>query len=151
MSGNFILNTISKVEWSYALHDGLGEWGDLMHRDVGWNAASRAQLDRVLNMQEIPNRDGLPPHRYLTFQYAGNNNPDQTAKFLQGTSNNSWVDANRLLRPSSMVNNNQLTAINAKAKDFWAKGKLHDCLVAQFQESHSVVIEIYHLDGKEMS
>lgn len=149
MSGHFILNNISQAELDNALTN-HGTWSDLHHGGVGWNAASRAVLSRALDNQDIPNRDGLPPHRYLIFQRAGNPDIERTRTFLQQTQD-SWVDPNRLRRPTG--GGLGLRALNATAQGFWAQNKLHDCLVAQFYrpESATATIEIYHLGGREMT
>ncbi|MCF3102094.1 hypothetical protein IPZ58_10905 [Streptomyces roseoverticillatus] len=149
MSGHFILSNISQADLDNARAHG-GTWSPLQHGNIGWNANSRAVLSRALNNQDIPNRDGLPPHRYLILQQAGNPNIEVTKKFLQETQD-SWVDPNRLRRPTGRGLG--LRALNATAAGLWAQNKLHDCLVAQFwrPESATVTVEIYHLAGREMT
>ncbi|MEV5510713.1 hypothetical protein [Streptomyces orinoci] len=107
-------------------------------------------MSQALNNQAIPNRNGLPPHRYLSFDQAGNPNKDRTAEFLR-TTRASWVDQNRLRRPTGAGLG--LKELCQKARDAWSRNKLNEALVEQFLDPQAarVTIEIYHLDGHEMS
>lgn len=149
MSGHFIVSNISQADLDEARTNG-GTWSVLQHANIGWNAASRALLSKALNNQAIPNREGLPPHRYLDFAQAGNPNKDKTAQFLR-TTKASWVDPNRLRRPTGAGLG--LKQLCKKAQDAWAQNKLNEALAEQFldQQGARVTIEIYHLGGHEMT
>ncbi|MFJ9609042.1 hypothetical protein ACIRS1_22150 [Kitasatospora sp. NPDC101176] len=152
MAGHFILNNILRSDLDDA-QTHSATWGNIQHAEVGWTEQSRKVLVRALNSQSIPgdpephNRAGLPPHRYLQWDKT-NGDPDAIARWLSGLRAD-WVDKMKLLRPTG--DGLGLTGLCSDAQAAWAAGKINGAISAQFAQGHSLILEIYHLGGKEMA
>jgi hypothetical protein len=140
MSGHFILKSISSTDISLATSKGA-TWSDVQHADIGWTVTSRQTLTNAFGNVAIPNRDNLPPHRYLSFSFGS---PHQVAlqDFLRMVS---WADS--LVRPTGA--GLELRNLAAAAQVPWAAGRHNEALVNQFQNG-TVTIEVYYISGTEM-
>lgn len=143
MSGHFVLWKISVEDKDHCLAGYAGsQWSALQHAAVGWTAASRAVLGNVKANVAIPNRAGLPPHRYLML---GPDNP-LTLPLKTYLHGRMWV--RDLVRSDDA--GFALTALCATARGFWDEGKKVDALMAQI-EFGGTSVEIYYLGKNEMT
>lgn len=141
MSGHFILKSINATDIALATSKGAA-WSAVQHADVGWTTASRQTLTTALNNGAIPNRDSLPPHRYLSFSY-GSQAQVALQELLRRVS---WAD--QLIRPTGA--GLDLRNLSPNAQVAWAAGRREDALVDQFQHG-TLTIEVYYIAGTEMS
>ncbi len=118
-----------------------GTWGALQHAGVGWTPLSRGVITQVFANNAIPNRAGLPPHRYLEF---GVENPISESRSLYLRSA-AWVD--QLTRPADLGFG--ITALSPQALTEWNAGRKAQSIIAQIQHGN-VSVEIYYVDGHEM-
>ncbi len=140
MSGHFVLKSITASDQAVAVSKGAA-WGAIQHSpQPGWNAQSRQVLSQALQNQNIGNRAGLPPHRYLQFSYNNADMRDAAEQYLKGAG---WADS--LIRPSFM----SLRALTPAATVAWGRPDPNQALLKQFQNGDAIV-EIYYLSGGEM-
>lgn len=84
LAGHYLLRNIGHLDLALAQAAPRNlTWSGLQHAAVGWTAVSRAILINVFNGVPIPNRNGLPPHRYL-----GINAANPVVQYLRGAN---WV------------------------------------------------------------
>lgn len=144
MSGHFILWNIKTAQRDACLRNyGNSAWSVIQHANVGWNLASRGVLANVKAGANIGNRTGLPPHRYLQFPGGAPTLPQRT--FLFG-SDGLWIKD--LVRPNSPGLG--LTGLCPAAAAKWGEGRYQEALIEQITHG-GTSIEIYYLDGKEIS
>ncbi|MBN1205580.1 MAG: hypothetical protein JXB05_11740 [Myxococcaceae bacterium] len=142
MSGHYLLRSISHQDLVIAqAPTARGIWGPLQHAAVGWTAPSRGVIQNVFANIAIPNRGGLPPHRYLQF---GVENPIDPSRALYLRSAE-WVD--QLIRPADP--GFAISALSVAAQAHWAAGSKAESIIAQIQHGN-VSVEIYYVDGHEM-
>lgn len=150
MAGHFVLRSITNSDLVTAQSKGCG-WSGLAHgpgaqnapgnpAHAGWTIASRQNLSAAFNAG-VPNRNGLPPHRYLTFGPIANIPPGNPLwLYIVGAG---W--ASQLVRP-----NMGLAALAPAATAAWNGGDKDGALLAQAQHGNTS-IEIYYIGGYEMS
>jgi len=144
MSGHFILKNITTAQKDECLAKyAQSSWSVLQHAAVGWNAGSRLVLQNALSGQNINNRNGLPPHRYLGFP-AGQPTVEQLT-FLSGHDAD-WI--RDMVRPNSPGLG--LTGLCPNAAAEWAQGRKKEALIEQIKNG-ATSIEIYYLNGNEMA
>ncbi|MFJ9432806.1 hypothetical protein ACIRQY_24575 [Streptomyces sp. NPDC101490] len=157
MSGHLILDNMSKSDRDAALGVGAGvSWSKLSRHKTGsgtyvdWDTASRAELAKLLKGQQLGSagRESLPPHRYLSFA-KGSGIPTGPIEdfFLKPKKIPAWMDKQKLVIPRKGAG----TEMCRDAKDAWNKGNLQQALFLQFAKGESLILEIYHFEGREMT
>jgi hypothetical protein len=153
MSGHFVVWRLALNDRDDVLANYVGStWSALAHAAgtpdglggvfPGWTPASRQLVTQVGNgSSNLPNRSGLPPHRYLQFP-GGAPTPAQEA-FLKPKY---WI--NNLVRPSDPGFG--IVALAPAAAISWNAGNRYQALIDQITHGNTS-IEVYYIGGKEMS
>ncbi|EGU61394.1 hypothetical protein VINI7043_14355 [Vibrio nigripulchritudo ATCC 27043] len=146
MSGHFVLQNITDQE----IEDIQNAWlqdkltvpvlGPVQHGNIGWNGASRAQLVQAMGAG-VPNRAGLPPHKYLDFgvEQIG---PKGQLYLFECYQSNGWI--RRIVRPDM-----GLTALSTDAQEQWTLGRLRESFINQLTDN-GATLEIYYLNNGEI-
>jgi hypothetical protein len=153
MAGHFVLWKIQQgIINTYIALAGVN-WTPLAHAAgtangaggvfPGWTPASRDDLNRVRSATGVPNRNNIPPHRYLTFP-PGVPGAGLAAQLL----NDKYGWITNLERPASPGFG--MVALAPLASSEWNAGQKRDALVAQVTHG-ATSIEVYYLGSKEMS
>ncbi|HEU0055415.1 MAG TPA: hypothetical protein VFQ39_19645, partial [Longimicrobium sp.] len=108
----------------------------------GWCPATRQTLATALGSHAIPNRHGLPPHRYLEIATWGQLD-DATRRYVTSAG---WDQF--LIRPTGAGLG--LTTLTQAANQFWNQGDRSAALREQCRFG-PVSIEVYYLSGIEMA
>lgn len=152
MAGHFVVWRLSVDERDQAIATFGATWTGLAHAAgvgngdggvfPGWTGASRDLLNRIRGgCHNPPNRNGLPPHRYLEFQ-GGSPSPAQV------TALRSWYWTNDLNRPTSAGFG--MVGLSPAATVEWAAGRKADALLAQIRHG-ATSVEVYYLGRAEMT
>ncbi len=155
MAGHFVLWKMQVADRDACVAAGAG-WTGLAHAAgvgngaggvfPGWTQASRDDLNRVRSAHGVPNRNNIPPHRYLTFP-GGAPAALLAAQLL--ADRDRWISS--LERPSSVGFG--MVALCAAAQAAWTGGQSayrYDALIAQITHG-ATSVEIYYLGSKEMT
>ncbi|WP_394180081.1 hypothetical protein [Marinomonas posidonica] len=146
MSGHFVLQNITNQE----IEDIQNAWlqdqlpvpvlGPLQHDNIGWNGASRAQLVQAMG-GGIPNRTGLPPHKYLDFG-VGQIGPKGQLYLFENYQSNGWI--RRILRPEM-----GLKTLSNNAQTQWMLDRLRESFINQIKDN-GATLEIYYFNNGEI-
>jgi hypothetical protein len=140
MAGHFLLPSMPRQQLLTASMVNVGVSGR-MHGAIGWNAGSRAALTAA-NNGTAADRNGLPPHHYMTFGPLVNGNAadDKTATYVRFSD---W--AGQVTRPAGYF----LTGLCPAATALWNANDKAGAVLAQARHG-GVSIEYYHVDGEEV-
>jgi len=146
MAGHYLLKNIDYQEIITATNNGLG-WSALAHAQGtigggghvfgGWNSVTRNTLTQAIGGAALPNRNLLPPHRYLTIPPA----PGGAIQNYLAIAD--WVD--RLTHPNGMG-----LAVLGAGLAAWNAGNNAASILAQ-AAAGAVSIEVYYISGTDMS
>ena len=154
MAGQFVLWKIQQnvidnylaagAAWTVLAH-GAGVANGAGGVFPGWTPGSRDDLNRVRSGVGVPNRNNIPPHRYLTFPGGA---PGGLLAAQLVADKYLWI--NDLERPSSAGFG--MVALCPAAQAAWAAGQSaykYDALVAQITHG-ATSVEVYYLGSHEM-
>lgn len=155
MAGNFILKSITQSDLSTAIRFPHIRWSGTAHlagalinpsrptgpRFAGWTVTTRQALTDALGNRNLPNRESLPPHRYLEID--GWSRLDDAEKaYVRGAG---WADS--LVYPSGTGLG--LKALNGDVLTAWNTGNKNKALEEALKQGN-VSIEVYYQSGIEM-
>ncbi|MEE1822084.1 hypothetical protein PUR61_07745 [Streptomyces sp. BE20] len=159
MAGNLVLKDISQSDLNAAERAAATgvSWSKVHHKDIPWDAKSRADLETLLSGKALKDRSGLPPHRYLTFSLADTRTTEARADIerflLKPDPIPSWMykGPGGLVLPHGDKLNESYTYGTEKltAQKSWNNGNLHQALHIQYL-SGSLIVEVYYLSGREI-
>jgi hypothetical protein len=155
MAGNFILKSITQSDLMTAIRFPHFRWSDTAHRQgslinpsqpqgarfPGWTAATRQTLSNALANIAIPNRQNLPPHRYLEIDTWGPLNDDEK-NYARGAG---WADS--LVYPTGAGVG--LKAMTGAVLTAWNLGNKNQALEEALKQGN-VSIEVFYQSGLEM-
>ena len=130
------------VTWS-ALQHSFGTPNGAGGLFPGWAQVSRDQLNRVRSGINIPDRNDIPPHRYLGFP-PGAPGPALAAQML--ADRYGWIrEIERRTSPGF-----GMVALCPNAAAAWQSGDPYSALVAQITHG-ATSVEVYYLGNREVS
>jgi hypothetical protein len=155
MAGNFILKSISQSDLSTAVRYPHMRWSGTAHRQgdpinpaqptgarfTGWTQSTRQTLSDALANRNIPNRQNLPPHRYLEIDAWARLNDDEKA-YVRGAG---WADS--LVYPSGTGVG--LKAMTGEVLAAWNAGNKNQAVEEALKQGN-VSIEVFYQSGLEM-
>jgi hypothetical protein len=155
MSGHFVVWKVADVDFA-DLKKNFEEpgkcivWTDLAHAAnatahgvtyPGWTDDTRAHLNKIRDgrLSSIPNRNNLPPHRYI--EIPGGDLNDEKKEYLR----QSCEIMRNLHRPFPTF---KLTDLNPNARDRWNAGDRVGAFIEQLKTTTQ--IEVYYTSKGEM-
>lgn len=156
MAGNFILSSITQSDLDTAkAQKGITFSSTAAHNKgmpvnpdkpagakfAGWTHETRAELTTALAGEPIPNREKLPPHRYLEIA-TWKSLPKETQDYVSGAG---WVENLRRPRGAGLG----LKSLSTIAETDWNAGRKTAAFLETLQKGN-VSIEIYYQSGYEM-